>query len=94
MTCTRKNTIWDAITLVMLHVESLCVDELKFIDKNVLDHLNPNHKRLSKLSRRWLSQKFTCAGPPVGNAVNALREIVICIKESNAARSPSGRAHT
>ena len=39
MTCTRKNTIWDAITLVMLHVESLCVDELKFIDKNVIDHL-------------------------------------------------------
>ena len=40
MTCTRKNTIRDAITLVMLHVESLCVDELKLIDKNFIDHLN------------------------------------------------------
>ena len=36
----------------------------------------------------------TCAGPPAGNAVKAFREIVMNIKESNAARRPSGRADT
>ena len=75
-----ENSVRDAVTEVVLHVQML---------------QDSNHycsARKQKIGRRKLTEVLTnCAGPPAGKLVNWFLESEMCVRFSSELRRPSGK---